>query len=142
MPYYKEWLQADPNRPEFMLIYNLRFTSFAAVLDVINPTIQYICGMYIRVSQFSDPNDYKSYIGVNLSLEEIESRVNRLRIYDIFQHDIRVDEVGSRLLTLFVQEIRKCWELNLKLKYPDKNFQVVILDLDVDPEVTFFQVRA
>lgn len=141
LPEYEAWLHASPDRPEFMLVYNTRLTSFAAVLDILNPEVVMRDGLYVRVSQLSDPNDYKGYLTSGLTKSEIESRVNRLRIKDLFQHDPDTDKVSSQLLSLFAQEIKRYWTFNLSAKYPNTTFNILVIDPEVDPEVTFFVQR-
>ncbi len=141
LPGYTDWKKASPDHPEFMIAFNTRIIGFASALEIISPLVKIVDEMYIRISQNSDPDDYKGYFGSSLSLSEIESRVNRLRIKDLFQHDPLTDEMDSQLLSYFAIEVKKYWEFNLKSGFPNKYFIVSILDPDVDPEVTFFLMR-
>ena len=141
LPGYTEWKKASPDHPEFMIAFNTRIIGLVSALEIINPSVKLVDEMYIRISQNSDPEDYKGYSGSSLPPSEIESRVNRLRIKDLFQHDPSTDELGSELLAYFAIEVKKYWDFNLKNNLPDRNFIVLILDPEVDPEVTFFLVR-
>lgn len=139
IPGFDLWEHKSSNNLDSFFRIEIRARCFAAVLQVLNPTVNAVSGAYLRFS--GDKRNEEPNADDKVNLSDFEFRQNRLRVKDLFFYDPDSDQLSPKLLTEIAEEILKYWEINVRNSFPGLEFKFGILEPNIDPEIYFFAER-
>lgn len=137
MPKFVEWSQSfvPPARPSGYISQHLSVTDTVLLLNLLTPPLIEVEGCILFKDRYS-PTTYKQWSDqLNGSVQDIESVINQVNLWDIFDPQDPAEESALEDIARTLVEI---WPEHAHRAFPDLRFEGEVTD-SYGPGATLFQ---